>query len=307
MDLKGTVVFSSGKIGKYEIWSIDLETKDLKQLTYDDCCNTFPKWSPDGSKIVYVSDASGTPEIWSMKADGSDQQRLTKEDKWHDTPAWSPAGKEIVFSANYDGPINVYTMKSDGSDRKRVTAAETTDYTPQFSADGSKIVFTSKRGGTPDIWMYEVDTKEAQKLTDFDGRDFAPSFSPDGQTIAYISGVPNDQGKEDLEIFLMNADGSDSRQVIRQAGTDRYVAWSPDGRYLIFASSKGGSSAERLTVADLQDKKVKILKWDRDQFVRELDNLPKGYGLFKFLPESMTSLFYPASFFGLDKHPHWKY
>ncbi len=63
MDLQGKVVFSSGKTGEHDIWTLDLANSYLDQLTSGSHWNDCPKWSPDGKKIIFVSKRTGTPEI----------------------------------------------------------------------------------------------------------------------------------------------------------------------------------------------------------------------------------------------------
>ena len=71
MALKGTIVFSSGKKGNYDIWRLDLESSRLKQLTHGTDWNDCPRFSPDGQKILFTSNRTGSQEIWIMDEDGS--------------------------------------------------------------------------------------------------------------------------------------------------------------------------------------------------------------------------------------------
>lgn len=102
---------------------MDSEGNYLKQLT-NQSNNTFPAWSPDGTRIAFRSDRDGNGEIYVMDVDGSSApSRLTNypEDDYY--PAWAPNGKKIAFcrlmgpNFNYD----IFTMKEDGAQVMQVT------------------------------------------------------------------------------------------------------------------------------------------------------------------------------------------
>ncbi|MFH1413796.1 MAG: DPP IV N-terminal domain-containing protein [Candidatus Omnitrophota bacterium] len=307
MDIKGKVVFSSGKSGDYDIWTLDLENKNLRQLTFGEYWNDCPKWSPDGKKIVFVSNRTGTPEIWLMDEDGSNQTRITNTGRWHNTPNWSPDGKRIVFAANYDGNIDVYTMNIDTTDLQQITDYEGIDFTPQYSPDKKKIVFTSQRSGNDDIWLYNLENGELKQLTTYKERDFSPAYSPDGSSIAFVCGRITGMGDENLEIYLMDQDGKNKRRITKNLGTDRYVSWSPDGKFLIYTSSKPHSVAERLMVFDVESIKLSKIDFDRGSLEKEINAETRCTGLFCLLPESIIKKTYPENYFGTERYPDWKF
>lgn len=307
MDLKGKIVFSSGKTGDYDIWTLDLVTQEIKQLTSGAYWNDCSKWSPDGKKVIFVSNRTGTPEIWLMDEDGSNQTQITKTGRWHNTPGWSPDGKKIVFCANYDGNIDIYTMNIDGSGLKQITDYAGMDFAPQFSPDGKKIVFTSQRSGNDDIWTYNLETGEFKQLTTYKAKDFSPAYSPDGSLIAFVCGEIAPGGEEDLDIYLMDKNGQNRRAVTLNVGTDRYVAWSPDGKFLIYTSSRSKSTAERLMVMDVEKMRSSRIDFDRQPLEDEIGAEPESAGIFSFLPKSITRMFYPDQYFGTERYPDWKF
>ena len=307
MHIKGKIVFSSGKAGDYDIWTLDLVTKEIIQLTSGPYWNDCPKLSPDSKKIVFISNRTGTPEIWVMDRDGSNQSRVTNTGRWHNTPDWSSDGKKFVFCANYDGNIDIYTMNIDGSDLKQITDYEGMDFTPQFSPDGKKIIFTSQRSGNDDIWTYDLETKELKQLTTYKAKDFSPVYSPNGELIAFVCGEVTSNGEENLEIYLMDKDGNNRRKITRNLGTDRYVGWSPDGKFLIYTSSNPKSTAERLMVMDIEAMKSSKIDFDRTPLEDEIDVEPKCVGLFCLLPESIIRKTYPDTYFGTERYPDWEF
>jgi len=307
MAQENKIVFASGKSGDYDIWTLDLKKKKLAQLTSGAYWNDCPKWSPDGKHIVFVSNRSGTPEIWIMDEFGENQTRITKTEKWHNTPDWSPDGKELVFCANYDGNIDLYTMNINGSGVKQLTDYPGIDFTPQFSPDSKKIIFTSQRSGNDDVWMYDLKSKESTQLTTYKERDFSPTYSPDGRFIAFVCGESGGYGQENLNIFLMDNDGQNRKRLTDNLGTDRYVAWSSDGRSLIYTASRAESTTERMMVLELANSKSKELVFDREPLDKEAGfNLPKPWGIFSLLPKKIYEGIYPDIYLGSERYPDWK-
>jgi Tol biopolymer transport system component len=121
-----------------------------------------------------------------------------------------------------------------------------------LSPDGKRIVFTSLKDGDLDIYTMNVDGSDVRRLTNTPGYDGGPWWSPDGTKIVYRANHPQDstelrQYRELLdqrlvrpsrvELFVMNADGSDQRQVTALGGANFGPSWSPDGKQIIFSSN----------------------------------------------------------------------
>jgi len=312
MELKGKIVFSSGKAGDYDIWKLDLETKELSQLTEGDFWNDAPKWSPDGSRIVFVSNRSGYAELWLMDADGRNQTQLTDSRRVHSAPCWHPDGKSLAVCANYKGNADIFIVDLAGKVTQQITDYSGRDSTPCFSPDGSKIVFTSQRSSNDDIWEYNYQTAALRQLTNHPAQDFSPVYSPDGGHIVFVSGryILGQEslaaGKRiiQLDIFMVDKDGKNLKRITTNKGTDRYVCWSPDGAYLLYTASKPASGAERLRVMDMANMKSQELAFDRGPLEDEIQVSDQGVGIFALLP-GLSRKLYPGDYFGTERFPHW--
>ena len=136
--------------------------------------------------------------------------------------------------------------------RPQDIAAMITISDARLSPDGRQIVFTSLKDGDLDIYTMNVDGSDVRRLTNTPGYDGGPWWSPDGRRIVYRAHHPADSAQladykrllgqrmvrpSRVELFVMNADGSDQHQVTQVGGANFGPSWTPDGRRLIFASN----------------------------------------------------------------------
>jgi WD40 repeat protein len=231
------IAFSSNVDGDFEIWIMNPDGSNQRNLTNNDASDLSPAWSPDGNKIAFVSHRDGNDEIYVMNAEGNAVKRLTDtEDASESFPSWSPDGEKISFDSNRDGNWEIYVMASDGTDVQRLTYNPAEDWISEWSPDGSHIVFESKRDGNYEIYVMSFDGSEQRRLTNNLVHDGFPAWSPDGKQIAFMS---NRDG--DCEIYIMNADGSHQRQLTRNSFEDSDPDWSEDGEWLVYVSQTSGN------------------------------------------------------------------
>jgi len=119
---------------------LDLNTQGLQ-----------PKWSPDGSRIVFANNSAGNYEIYTIRPDGSDLTRLTTRDSVDIEPAWSPDGRYIVFVSDENKNWNLWLIKPDGTGLSPLTTHDGFEGGPMWATDGY-IYFHSDRNGNWDIW-----------------------------------------------------------------------------------------------------------------------------------------------------------
>ncbi len=116
----------------------------------------WPKFSPDGSRIVFGSRRDDDFEIYIMNADGTAQQRLTSSPGVDAHPTFSPDGKRIAFTSNRDRDYEIYTMKTDGSDVRRITNKEGRDDFARWHPDGTRLIVVSYVAGHCDLFSIAV-------------------------------------------------------------------------------------------------------------------------------------------------------
>ncbi len=196
--------------------------------------------SPDGSFIVYAADESGNWDIYLQRVDGQNPINLTKDSLADDfQPAFSPDGKEIAFHSNREGG-GIFLMGATGESIRRLTDF---GYFPSWSPDAKQMVVCTQnfsdpysRGDWSELWIVEVATGEKTQITRKPVDAIQPSWSPHGSRIAYWT-VPTAQ----RDIATVSAHGGKPVPVTDDTFTDWSPAWSPDGKFLYFASDRGGS------------------------------------------------------------------
>ena len=151
------------------------------------CFNSYPAWSPDGRRIVFIheddSDADGNPineQVWVMSANGSDKTQLTFGPAGHDqTPDWSPDGRKIAYME--DG--HIFTMRADGSHQTQLTFGAAFDFGTAWSGDGRHIAFVRNFGnGYRPVLVMNADGSGQHQLTSGTPRQYVPGWQPLGGT-----------------------------------------------------------------------------------------------------------------------------
>lgn len=233
----GRIAFTTntGASGGYgDIFSMNPDGSDIRQLTTSFLIDSLPSWSPDGRKIAYSGNVSSSnAEVLLINADGSGRKALTNDPAADGDPTWSPDGGRIAFTSNRSGNQDIYVMNADGTGVAQLTSDGNQDVFPSWSPDGSRIAFASNRGGSYDIYSMNPDGSDQVDLTRGTSFDGYPSWSPDGTRIAFAS-----SGGAGGDIYVMNRDGSDVTRLTDDPAEDEYPAWSPDGSKIVFASTR---------------------------------------------------------------------
>ena len=230
-------------------------------------------FSRDGKWITFQSTRDGRTcdQQYVMRTDGTGLHRISTGTGKTTCGWFLPDGKRLFFGSSHASaaecpprpdpskgyvwgldPFDLYTVNRDGSDLRRLTNYGVYTAEGVLSPDGKRIVFTSLKDGDLDIYTMNVDGTDVRQLTHQPGYDGGPWWSPDGKQIAYRAYHPTDSAElkdyrdllkqrivrpTKMELWVMNADGSNQRQITHLGGANFGPSWTPDGRRLIFSSN----------------------------------------------------------------------
>jgi YD repeat-containing protein len=269
-------VFASNREGDTQIFVMNADGSGLVRLTYSGAHDDNPRWSPNGTKILFQSDrdnaTTGYMDIYVMNANGGGVTRLTANVNDNCLANWSPDGTKIVFESLRNGTnYQIYTMNADGSNQVNLTYTSSNDTEPSWSPDGSKIAFASDRdhSGYADIYVMSANGSGQTRLTFVDApyANEQPSWSRDGSKIAFASTrdsileqwqetddfeIPEDDGQifnrsllhVNKEVYVMNANGFGQTRLTNELANDEWPSWSPDGSKIVFTSDRERENAD---------------------------------------------------------------
>ncbi|HZV64442.1 MAG TPA: Tol-Pal system beta propeller repeat protein TolB [Telluria sp.] len=201
-----------------------------------------PSWSPDGTKVAYVSFELRKPVIYVHDLVAGTRKIAVNEKGSNSAPSWSPDGSKLAVSLSKDGHTQVYVVNTDGSNLHRVSNSNGIDTEPQFSADGQSIYFTSDRSGGPQIYKMGANGGNATRVTFNGPYNISPRLAPDGKTLAWVS-----QRDGGYSLYAMDL-ASGQEQRLADGATE--PSFSPNGKYIMYATKGGGRTALAVVSVD---------------------------------------------------------
>lgn len=221
------IAFTSMRTGDNDIYMMEINGKNLQNLTNHLANDFSPAFSPDGQWMAYVSNRDGRSGIYLMNLATKKSRRLTTPQSANTEPEWSPDGESIAFVSNRANRANqydVYRINVNSLEFQQLTN-EGDNYNPTWSPDGQSIAFSSKRDGEVfSVYVMTADGRRQRKLTQGSN----PTWSPDGKQIAYTLGIAGNG------VYIMSAEGQNSRRVTPDNIWSDKPAWSPDGQWIAY-------------------------------------------------------------------------
>ena len=250
--------------------------RNLRRLTHGGQ-NAEAYFSADGRQLIFQAQVPGGPacdQIYTMDVDGENLRRVSTGTGRTTCGYFLPSGDRIVFSSTHHvsetcppppdrsrgyvwplHPYDIFIANADGSDLRNLTNREGYDAEATLSPDGRRILFTSDRDGDLELYAMDVDGTNVTRLTHEEGYDGGAFFSPNGTRIVYRAHHPTDPEElEDyrslleenlvrpnqVEIWVMDADGSNKRQLTENGAANFAPFFHPSGEKIIFSSNLHG-------------------------------------------------------------------
>lgn len=233
-----------------ELFVMDYDGHDARQLTADGFLNLMPRWSPDRRFLVFTTYRNrNTQDIDMIELATGKRWTLVSLGGLNITPALSPDGNSLAFASSYEGNSELYLLDTRTKAVQRLTVNPSGDLSPSWSPTGRELVFVSDRGGAPQVFLMGADGSNVRRLTFEGDYNAAPVWSPRGNWIAYVCRTP----RKEYKLCLISPDGQKRVQVTTGPGVDDSPSWSPDGRHLVFSSTVDGKSHIYMINADGKD------------------------------------------------------
>ena len=251
----------------------EVHLSNVRQLTSGGE-NAEAYWAFDGSQLIYQARKPGAEcdQIYVLDPESGDTRMVSTGEGRTTCSYFYPSGNEILyssthhhnaacppnpdFSMGYVWPVyetyDVFASNLDGSGLRQLTTEEGYDAEATFSPAGDRIVFTSARDGDLELYSMAPDGSDVIRLTDRPGYDGGAFYSPDGSKIIWRAHYPG-EGPEledyrrllsqgllrpgELEIYIMDADGSNQRQLTQLGSANFAPYWHPSGEKIVFSSN----------------------------------------------------------------------
>ncbi len=242
--LVGTrIVFVSNRTGSKEIWVMNWDGTDERQLTRFGSISTFPSASPDGRIVAFTTYASGYPAIQMFSLDtGRKLPFYNQRASMNAFVTFTPDSKRIVFSSTAaGGPAQLYSANVDGSGLRRLTSSNAIEVEAKINpVTGADLVDVSGRSGFPQVYQMNIEGTNVRRLSAGTGEATNPAWSPDGAHIAFAWTKGFEPGN--YNIFVMDAASGQTTQLTANEGRNENPTWAPDGAHIVYASKRGAQS-----------------------------------------------------------------
>ncbi len=264
--------------------------KGLLRIINHPSQDMFPEVSPNGALVAYAAQKGDTFDIfyfdpYKRKINVTKVTRHVSNDT---CPSWSADSKEIYFTSARLNTLSIWRKKIKGGPgiRQITVREDANDFDSSISPDGTKMVFCSQRGSkesvfkyggsalpipsflqgpwankkrtVPTLWISNIDGSMMTQI----GSGFNPRWSPDGSKILF-----HKPSGDNLDIWMINPDGTNLMQLTSDSADDKDAAWSPDGKMIVFSSDRQSGrsyTAEKnfdLWVMDLEQNQITQLTY----------------------------------------------
>ena len=231
-----------------EIATIGMDGQEMHVVTQMHSQSLLPAMSPSGGQIAFNSYLRGGADLWIVSASGGRARHISDRPGLNTGAAWL-GGSTLIATLSFEGNAELYKISAaDGKIIARLTNSPSIDSSASASPGGDQIAFVSDRQGTPQIYLMSSSGGNPRRLTFQGNYNQTPRFCPQKETpiIAFT-------GRDErlvFDIFLYDMRSGKIDRVTQSQGSNFDPSWSPDGRLLVYASSRGG-----LFVRNLQTKK----------------------------------------------------
>jgi Tol biopolymer transport system component len=246
------VLLVSNRLGEQQLWNLDLESRrwERVQVPQVACRMEQASWAPlDGRQVAALCSLPDSAfSIWLIALDGSATRELVSRKRGRGAGnlfcEFSPDGGRLLYGYLKDGINQFFILDLTSGRERQLTTSRSDKYEGKWSPDGRWVAFSANAGRAVQVWRIPAEGGPEQMLTSGDGRMRHKFYSPDGRWL-YVQ-------PSHLNIFRLPADGGALQRVTNFPESDLFIEEpniSPDGKFLVYARSRGGSSLWLLTLS----------------------------------------------------------
>jgi TolB protein len=219
-----------------------------------------PAWSPTGESVVYTVLGNAGTQVEELDVRTGHIRRISQiRAGLNITPIYQPGGNAILYSQGTGNGTDLVLTNLDSSGTRRLTVGRGTDNTsPSYSPDGRQIAFISGKSGQPQVYIMDADGSNIQLLTPYRPgvRSYraSPDWSPDGKSVAY------EQQNGIFQVWTIDLRDRVPKQLTSE-GENEDPSWAPDGRHIVFTSSRSGT--KQLWILDAESGRARQLTHDK--------------------------------------------
>lgn len=232
----GTEIAFSSRVGRFkELFVMDMDGSNLRQLTNERALAMSASWDPSGTRLVYTSFRSRTPDLFLMNVASKSTRQITKTTEL-EIGSHFVGSDQLLVSRTEGGDSDIVLMSTDGVIQRRLTPPNRAiDVSPVPSPDGRDVIFCSNRGGGPQIYRMGIDGSNPRRIS-FVNSNYctSPAWAPAGDKIAFVC-----RADGNFQMFVSDPNGENVLQLT-SSGSNEDPDFSPDGRYLTFSTTYFG-------------------------------------------------------------------
>jgi TolB protein len=242
------IFFRSKRSGSPEVWVMDADGSNQRQVTRTNHLLAFPAVSPEGDALAFVEwNPFPRLALWSTEA----ARPLRFANPAADTVAsatFTADGRQVVFSYHRGGRSTIAIANRDGSSPRQISETSFIDAEPKLNPKSSSIAFVSDRSGLHQIYTMNLDGGDVNRVTNGEGYASNPAWHPKGEILAFAWTRGPVRGG--FHIFVMGVGQRDPVELAPAAGRDDNPNWAPDGVHLVFCSTRSGTPQIWTMLAD---------------------------------------------------------
>ncbi len=244
------IYFVSDRTGNKEIWSMDYDGSNQKQMTNYKSTSKQPAVSQDGKMFAFQTLVKTGWQIMVHSAEtGRKLPFYNFVTSTIETPEFTPDEKHMLFAGTVDGWLQICMTDINGANLVRLSHVHAAEVSPKVNPKtGRDVLFISGRSGIEQMWRMNIDGSDVEEVTNGQGYVANPAWNPNGQLIAFAWTKGPEPGS--YNIFVMDIADKKPIQLTSNNGKNENPWWAPDGAHLVYQSTHGRSTQIYTMLAD---------------------------------------------------------